>query len=97
MKLQIPDLTTDRQWSAATGCTRVQFEKLLVLFTASYLELHRKPVAERQAEIEVTSICLAHQDVGPGLNEYNRRVDTLSRERRRNAERTRLPGSHATL
>jgi hypothetical protein len=54
MKLQISDLTTDRQWSASTGCTQAQFEKLLVLFTASYLELHGKSVAERQAEIEVT-------------------------------------------
>ena len=54
MKLQISDLTTDRQWSASTGCTQAQFQKLLILFTASYLELHGKPVAERQAEIEVT-------------------------------------------
>ena len=54
MKLQISDLSTDRQWSAATGCTQTQFEKLLVFFTASYLELHGKSVTERQAEIEVT-------------------------------------------
>ena len=54
MKLQISDLTTDRQWSAATGCTQAQFDKLLVLFTTSYLELHGKSVTERQAEIEVT-------------------------------------------
>ena len=54
MKLQISDLTTDRQWSAATGCTQIQFEKLLVLFTASYLELYGQSVAHRQAEIEVT-------------------------------------------
>src|SRR5205085_8416967 len=63
MKLQIPDLTTNRQWSAATGCTRIQFEKLLVLFTASYLELHRKPVAERQAEIEVTSSLRSEEEL----------------------------------
>lgn len=55
MKLQISDLTTGRQWSAATGCTQAQFDKLLVLFTASYLELHGKSVAERQSDIEVTS------------------------------------------
>ena len=54
MKLQISDLNTDREWSAATGCTKTQFEKLLVLFAKSYLELYGRPVAERQAEIEVT-------------------------------------------
>ena len=54
MKLQISDLSTDREWSAATGCTKAQFEKLLVLFTASYLELYGKPVTERHADIEVT-------------------------------------------
>lgn len=54
MKLQISDLNTDREWSAATGCTKTQFEKLLVLFAQSYVELYGRPVAERQAEIEVT-------------------------------------------
>lgn len=54
MKLQISDLNTAREWSAATGCTKTQFEKLLVLFAQSYLELYGRPVAERQAEIEVT-------------------------------------------
>jgi len=61
MKLQISDLTTDREWSAATGCTKTQFEKLLVLFTTSYLELYGKSVAERQAEIEVTP-CLSSEE-----------------------------------
>lgn len=54
MKLQISDLTTDRQWCAATGFTRAQFAKLLVLFTQSYFELYEQSVAQRQAEIEVT-------------------------------------------
>lgn len=54
MKLQISDLNTDREWSASTGCTKTQFEKLLVLFAQSYIELYGRPVAERQAEIEVT-------------------------------------------
>lgn len=54
MKLQIADLTTDRQWSAATGFTRVQFAQLLVLFTQSYFELYGQSVAQRHAEIEVT-------------------------------------------
>ena len=61
MKLQISDLNTDREWSAATGCTKTQFEQLLVLFSASYLELYQQPVAERQAEIEVTP-CLASEE-----------------------------------
>ncbi len=54
MKLQISDLKTERQWRAATGFDQARFEKLLVLFTASYLSLYGKSVAARQAEIEVT-------------------------------------------
>jgi len=61
MKLQISDLNADREWSAATGCTKAHFEKLLALFTASYLELYGQPVAERQAEIEVTP-CLSSEE-----------------------------------
>jgi hypothetical protein len=54
MKLKISDLKTDRQWRAATGFDHARFEKLLILFTASYHNLHGKSVAERQADIEVT-------------------------------------------
>lgn len=54
MRLQITDLTTDRQWAAVTGFTPTQFEKLLALFSQSYLDLFGKTVAERQAGIEVT-------------------------------------------
>ena len=54
MKLQIADLTTERQWCATTGFTLVQFEKLLPLFTQSYLELYGQPVAQRQANLEIT-------------------------------------------
>ena len=54
MKLKISDLKTDRQWRAATGFNQTRFEKLPVLFTASYLNLHGKSVAQRQADIEVT-------------------------------------------
>ena len=61
MKLQISDLSTDREWGAATGCTKPQFEKLLALFTVSYLEVHGKSVAERHAEIEVTP-CLSSEE-----------------------------------
>ena len=50
MKLQISDLTTDRKWRAATGTNKDRFEKLLVLFTASYFELHEKTLTERQAD-----------------------------------------------
>lgn len=63
MKLQICDLSTDREWAATTGCTQTQFEKLLVLFTASYLELHGKSVAERHAEIEVTTCLPSEEDL----------------------------------
>ena len=39
MKLQISDLTTERQWRAAIGADQARFAKLLGLFTASYREL----------------------------------------------------------
>ena len=54
MKLQMADLTTERQWCAATGYTQAQYEKLLALFTSSYLKLYGQPVAQRQAELEIT-------------------------------------------
>ena len=54
MKLQISDLKTERQWRAATGFDQPRFEKLLGLFTTSYLSLYGQPVADRQAELEVT-------------------------------------------
>lgn len=54
MKLQIADLTTERQWCAATGFTSAQFAKLPGLFTQSYFELYGQTVAQRQAELEVT-------------------------------------------
>lgn len=63
MKLQIADLTTDRQWCAATGFTSVQFEKLLVLFTQSYFELYGQTVAARQADIEVTPTLTSEQEL----------------------------------
>lgn len=50
MKLQISDLTTERKWRAATGMNHVRFEKLCVLFSASYLELHGQTLAQRQAD-----------------------------------------------
>ena len=53
MKLQLSDLKTERQWRAATGFDQARFEKLLVLFTASYLQMYGKSVAARQADIEV--------------------------------------------
>lgn len=52
MKLQIAELKTERQWRAATGFDQVRFEKLLVVFTASYLSLYGKSVADRQADIK---------------------------------------------
>lgn len=54
MKLQISDLTTERQWRATIGYDQAKFAKLLALFTASYLEIHGKSVAERQADLQVT-------------------------------------------
>ena len=63
MKLQIADLKTERQWRAATGLDQVRFEKLLAPFTASYLCLYGKPVAARQAEIEVTPSLKSEQEL----------------------------------
>ena len=54
MKLQISDLTTERQWRATIGYDQARFAKLLALFTTSYFELYGKSVAERQAELQVT-------------------------------------------
>lgn len=54
MKLQISDLSSERQWRATIGYDRARFEQLLVLFTASYFALHGKPVAQRQADLQVT-------------------------------------------
>lgn len=54
MKLQISDLTSERQWRATLGMDRVRFEKLLALFTASYRVLFGCAVAERHADLEVT-------------------------------------------
>lgn len=54
MKLKTEDLKTERQWRAATGFDQKRFEKLLELFTATYVKLFGKTVAERQAEIETT-------------------------------------------
>ena len=48
------DLTTERQWCAATGYTQAQFDQLLALFTSSYLKLYGQTVAQRQATLEIT-------------------------------------------
>ena len=47
MKLQISDLTTERQWRAAIGTDQARFVKLLALFTASYGDLFGYSVAQR--------------------------------------------------
>ncbi len=63
MKLKISDLKTERQWRAASGFDQARFEKLLVLFTASYLNLYGKTVAERQADIEVTPSLTSEEEL----------------------------------
>ena len=63
MKLKISDLKTERQWRAATGFDQTRFEQLLVLFTASYLNLYGKSVAERQADIEVTASLTSEEEL----------------------------------
>ena len=63
MKLQISDLTTERQWRAAIGADQARFEQLLVLFTASYLALFGHSVAQRQADLEVTPSLQSEQEL----------------------------------
>jgi hypothetical protein len=53
MKLQISDLKTECQWRAARGLDQNLFEKLLILFAASYPILFGQSVADRQTEIEL--------------------------------------------
>ena len=63
MKLQIADLRTERQWRAAIGADQARFEKLLVLFTASYLALFGHSVAHRQADLAVTPSLQSEQEL----------------------------------
>lgn len=63
MKLQIADLTTDRQWCAATGFTAEQFAKLLILFTQSYFELYGQTVAQRHVALEVTPTLTSEEEL----------------------------------
>ena len=63
MKLKISDLKTERQWRAATGFDQLRFEKLLGLFTTSYLNLYGQSVADRQAEIEVTPSLTSEEEL----------------------------------
>jgi hypothetical protein len=63
MKLKISDLKTDRQWRAATGLDQARFDKLLVLFTASYFSSYGQSVADRQAELEVTPSLTSEEEL----------------------------------
>ena len=63
MKIKTEELKSDRVWRAATGYDKVRFEKLLVLFTASYLALYGKSVAERQAGLEVVPCLRTEEDL----------------------------------
>jgi hypothetical protein len=63
MKLQISDLTTERQWRAAIGADQARFEKVLVLFTARYCALFGHSVAHRQADLEVTPSLQSEQEL----------------------------------
>jgi hypothetical protein len=53
MKLIPDDIKDDRTWAAVTGLSKARFDKLLPLFRASYLQLHGKSVAERQAALDI--------------------------------------------
>jgi hypothetical protein len=50
MKLDILDLTTERQWRSATGLTKEKFEILLGLFEKSYENIYGKTIEKRTSE-----------------------------------------------
>jgi hypothetical protein len=50
MKIRISDLKTERQWRAAIGMDKSRFEKLLVDFKKSYLELYHDTLSGRLVE-----------------------------------------------
>ena len=50
MKLDISDLSTERQWRSATGLTEQKFEILLKLFQANYKCIYGKTIQERTAK-----------------------------------------------
>jgi hypothetical protein len=50
MKLDILDLTTERQWRSATGLTKEKFELLLIFFQKAYENLYGKTIQERTSE-----------------------------------------------
>ena len=63
MKLRVADLKTERQWRAATGYNQEHFEKLLVLFTSSYLSLYGCSVATRQTGLEIKPSLTSEQEL----------------------------------
>ncbi|WP_394993961.1 hypothetical protein [Emticicia sp.] len=50
MKLDILELTTERQWRSATGLTKEKFEILLSPFQESYENVYGKTIQERTSE-----------------------------------------------
>lgn len=50
MKLNVSDLTTERQWRAAVGLDKPRFEKLLEGFKKSYKEQYLETLSERLVE-----------------------------------------------
>lgn len=50
MKLDISDLTTERQWHSATGLTKEKFEILLGFFQKIYENIYGKTIKERTSE-----------------------------------------------
>lgn len=63
MKLIIADIKDDRTWAAVTGFSKARFDKLAPLFRASYLELHGKTVAERQAALDIPPSLPTEEDL----------------------------------
>lgn len=49
MKISVSELTTNRKWRAATGLAKDRFERLLVLFKATYAQVSGADMTERGA------------------------------------------------
>ena len=63
MKLTVADIKDDRTWAAVTGFSKARFDKLVPLFRASYLELHGKTVAQRQAALDIPPSLPTEEDL----------------------------------
>ena len=53
MKITTKDLRQDRQWRATLGVGEAQFNTLLPLFAAAYLEQYQAALAGRKVDVNI--------------------------------------------